>query len=53
MIEVEKDKKKKKIFPIDLKGALKDGWKCVDEKVNAKKIVAEIDENLKKYQPKK
>lgn len=52
-IQLTKNKEKKRFFPIDLKAALKDGWKPVDEKLDTKALIAEIDENLKKYLPKK
>lgn len=53
MIEVIKDKEKKRVYPIDLKGAMKEGWKPTNEKLDAKALIAEIDKNLEKYLPKK
>lgn len=42
----------KKFYPIDLEGAVKDGWKATDAKLEVKKVIAQVNGNLKKYLPK-
>lgn len=51
MSKTGKDKKtvSRKVYPVDLKAALDDGFKVDDKKIDADAIVKAVEANEKKY----